>query len=331
MYTRRDFARFGLGALGGLPLAHTLPLSAWQAKATTHHRIDSTIHGVRIGIESYSFATLPHDEVLDVVIASMAEMGLNNCGLWETLILPPELYQRQQEARGTGGPPAPERRAAMAAANDAIKQWQMTVSLDFFKDIRKKFDTAGIDLSYFTPGALTPKSSDEELQRACDIAHALGTPSLVSSMSQSVAKRFAPFAEKNDLKVGLLGGGNVLSPDSSGVATTANFLEMVGYSKNYGIQLDIGDATGGGLDALQFVKDNYAQISAINLKDRGRDKASKPWGEGDSHVKEVLLYVRDNKYPIPCYIDCDYPTAPDSTRIADIKRSFAYIKTALAS
>jgi sugar phosphate isomerase/epimerase len=54
---------------------------------------------------------------------------------------------------------------------------------------------------------------------------------------------------------------------------------------------------------------------------------SVPWGEGDTPIKEILRLVRDSKYPIRCYIDCDYKT---TDRPADVKRSFGYAKAALA-
>jgi hypothetical protein len=338
MFTRRDFAKFGLGTLGALPFSHAFPLSALQARAAAQPKITSTIAGVRMGFESYSLATLPHDGILDVLIGLMTEMGLDECNLMEALITPGNLVEAQRQARGPGGaaggppaPPSPERQAAMKAANDAVKQWRTTSPLDYFRDIRKKFDAAGIDLYAYSPSNLTAASTDEDLQRTSDIVHALGARLMTSAMPRSVAKRFVPLAEKGDLKVGLQGRPDIHSTDPDMIATPANFLEAVAYSKNYAIQLDIGDATGGGFDALQFVKDSHEHFCGLNLKDRTKDKTSMPWGQGDSHIKEVLLLIRDNHYPIHTYVDCDYKTAPDSTRIADVKRCLAYAKTVLAT
>jgi len=44
-------------------------------------------------------------------------------------------------------------------------------------------------------------------------------------------------------------------------------------------------------------------------------------------IKEILRLVKKSEYPIRCYIDCDYKT---TDRPADVKRSFAYAKAALA-
>jgi sugar phosphate isomerase/epimerase len=230
-----------------------------------------------------------------------------------------------------GAPPSPEKQAATAAANDALKQWRMTVSLDTFKDIRRKFDAAGINLYGYTPAVPTAATSDEELKRSCDMAQALGVKLIVSAMSRSVAKRFAPLAEKYDLKVGLQGRPKISSTDPDAVSTPADYLEAVGYSKNYAIWMDIGDATAGGFDVLSFAKENHAHIAGLNLKDRKKDNTSMPWGEGDAHLKEILLLIRDNKYPIRCYIDCDYKTAPGGTRTADVKQCYQYAKEVLGA
>jgi hypothetical protein len=55
-----------------------------------------------------------------------------------------------------------------------------------------------------------------------------------------------------------------------------------------------------------------------------------PWGQGDSRIKEILQLVRDKKYPIRCYIDCDYATAEGTTRVADVKRCMEFARAALA-
>jgi hypothetical protein len=53
-----------------------------------------------------------------------------------------------------------------------------------------------------------------------------------------------------------------------------------------------------------------------------------PWGEGDTPIAGVLQWIRDGKYPIRAFIDCDYQ--PDTNRAADIKRCFGYARKALA-
>ena len=149
-------------------------------------------------------------------------------------------------------------------------------------------------------------------------------------VTRSVAKRLAPIAEKHGIKVAFQGRPNILSTDPEAMAKPADFEEAMSYSKNFGSSIDIGDATGGGWDALKFIQDTHARVFALNLKDRTKAGISMPWGQGDSQIKEILRLVRDMKYPIRCYIDCDYATAPGTTRLADIRRCMEFAKAALA-
>jgi sugar phosphate isomerase/epimerase len=110
------------------------------------------------------------------------------------------------------------------------------------------------------------------------------------------------------------------------IAKPADFEAVVALSKSYSMSFDIGDGTGGGYDSLQFVEAHHDRIGLIYLKDRRKDRLSVPWGEGDTPVAEVLRLVRDRKYPIRCYLDCDYRS---TNRAADVQRSFAYAKAAL--
>src|SRR5262250_2630327 len=94
MYSRREFGKF---ALAGLPMTVALA----RGSAYGSGRIDSKINGVRIGIQSYSFRTLPLDEA----IKAMAEIGIGEC----------ELFSGHVEPRfgpPGGGGPRPQAAAA---------------------------------------------------------------------------------------------------------------------------------------------------------------------------------------------------------------------------
>src|SRR5581483_4544908 len=75
MYTRRDFSKI---ALAGLPLA-----ASWGA------RLDSTVSGVRLGVQTYSYRELPMNGILDSVIKAMTETGLAECELFAQQVEPP--------------------------------------------------------------------------------------------------------------------------------------------------------------------------------------------------------------------------------------------------
>jgi sugar phosphate isomerase/epimerase len=326
MYTRRDFGRFALGVVQYAGLQWPLAMFGAETKS------DGMIGGVRIGLESYSLSTLPHDTIVDTMIRVMVEMGLREGSVTDATLQPTDLAEKLRLARGNGGQGrtlSAEQQAAVTEANNALKQWKASVGLDYFKDVRKKFNAAGLDINAFFPGGMTANSTDAELERNCDIAKALGARVIINMMTKSAAKRFAPLAEKNDLRVALTGRPSGASTNPDLIMVPADYLEVVGYSKNYGIDLDTGDATGGGFDVMPFFREHHDKFISLHLKDRKKDNTSMPWGEGDSPVREVLELIRDKKYPILGYIDCDYATAPGGDRVADVKKCLAYAKSVL--
>src|SRR5947209_8113365 len=102
---------FGKIALATFPISRALAA-----------KIDSKINGVLIGAQTYSF----RDRPLDAAIAAMQEIGLGEC----------ELFMGHVEPKGLRG--------------EKLKNWRLTSPLSYFKSIRQKFDTAGIELYAYT-------------------------------------------------------------------------------------------------------------------------------------------------------------------------------------
>jgi sugar phosphate isomerase/epimerase len=154
----------------------------------------------------------------------------------------------------------------------------------------------------------------------------MGAKLITLNIPISAAKRVAPLVDKSAFTIGLLGSPNMSSTNTDAIARPEQFEQAVSFSKNYGMSFDIGDATGGGYDALKFVADHHDRIALLYIKDRRKTGESVPFGEGDAPIGQVLRLIRDRKSPIPCYLDCDYRT---TNRAADVKRSFEYVKAAL--
>lgn len=312
MYSRRHLGKLALAAL---------PNAALAAK-----KIDSSVHGIEFGVQSYIFSGLglPPGDVLDVLIASMVESGLGNCDLFAPLIQPPAILERINSGpggRGAEGPP--DVAVARAKAREELAQWYMTVPLDYFRGIRRKFDDSGIAIRALSrfPGA-----TEAELSRTFEVAEVLGAKILVNGLTVTAAKRLSPLADRHNFTVGILGGSNARSTNPDSVSSPGPFEQAVSFSKNYGMCFDIGDSTAGGCDALKFVEDHRDKLVLLYLKDRLKTGEKVPFGEGDAPIKQVLRLLRDRKYAIPCYLDCDYTT---KNRPADVKRSFEYAKAAL--
>jgi sugar phosphate isomerase/epimerase len=234
-------------------------------------KIDSVVHGIQFGLQSYIFSRigLPQESLVDTVIASMVECGLGECDFFAPLVAP-----------GL----APEQ----------------------YRPIRKKFDDAGIEV-YGLSGF--PGSTEAELARTFEIAEVLGASVITLGVTLPAARRIVPMVEKSKFRIGIQGNPNMNPTNPDTIARPEQYEEAVSLSKSYGISFDIGDATGSGYDTLPFVKTHLDLITLIYLKDRRRDHLSVPWGEGDTPVAEVLRLIRDRKAPVRCYIDCDYKTS----------------------
>src|SRR5262249_41057852 len=157
-----------------------------------------------------SFRTLSN---LDDIIKAMTTIGLGEAELMsnhaEAALGAPG---QQGPPRGAGGPPGgagggrpqltPEQRAAFQEQQqqraEELRKWRAGVSIDRFKDVRQKFDDAGIAiglLCFNMPQSIT----DDEIDYGFQMAKVLGVKSISSTTQVSVAKRIAPFADKHKI------------------------------------------------------------------------------------------------------------------------------------
>src|ERR1035438_9938297 len=115
------------------------------------------------------------------------------------------------------------------AAREALRKWRLTVPLDGYRRVRKKFEDAG--LLYFSHNlSFRDDFTDEEIDRGFQMAEALGTRIITASSPLTVFPRLQPFAEKYKFKVALHNHGN--PPE--------DFEQVIAMSPNFWINLDVG-------------------------------------------------------------------------------------------
>ena len=284
MLTRREFAGIAAGA----------PLVLAAAK------LNSTVHGVLIGCQSYSF----RDRPLDEAIKAIAEVGLSECELYMGHVEP-------KEVRGREG-------------REQLRQWRTTVSLDEFKGIRKKFDGAGIDI-YAYNYSFRDDMDDAELERGFEFAKALGARCITASSTLSTAKRLAPFADKHKIPVGMHGHSNVKDPNE--FARPESFAQAMALSPYFRVNLDVGHFFAAGYDPVKYLEEHHDKIVTLHLKDRKKEQGlNQPFGQGDTPLKEVLQLLKAKKYRIPANIEYEYK-GEDS--LAEVKKCYAFCRQAL--
>jgi hypothetical protein len=311
-FSRRQF--IGIAA-AGLALSQTL-----EAKM-----INSRIHGVYVGLQTYSLRGLRYD----AVIPAMKQVGIGECELFATQVEP------------------------LAADVPDLAKWRASdAALTYFADVRKKFNDAGIAIYGYngrfgtpagrggrgarggtggpgaggpgagaaaappaapaTPPPAPPPVTDEEIERQFEIGKTLGAKTLNTGVQPAIADRVGKFAEKYKMIVGI----------------TAQTPETLAMSPYFRYDIDIGNYTAAGHDALQFVKDNYDKITDIHLKDCKLNGPSVPFGTGDSHMKEILQMMKKRKSQIRANVDCDYPGT--GTSVEELQKCFDYVKKCLA-
>jgi sugar phosphate isomerase/epimerase len=303
MYSRREFART---VVASVPLASALA----QAR-----KIDSKIAGVQIGTQTYSFRDLP----LDRAIAATVEVGLG-----EVELFPPA---HVEPPRGPAAIPGQSQGDARKAAREALRQWRLTVSMDEFKNVRKKFEDAGIQI-YAYNYSFADDFTDDEIERGFEMTKTLGANIITASSTLSIAKRVAPFAEKHKMIVAYHGHSDIRDPNQ--FAKPESFAAAMAMSKQFAVNLDIGHFTAANYDPVAYIQENHDRIVILHLKDRKRDQGPNvPWGQGDTPIKTVLQMLRDKKWPIRAYIEYEYRGADDS--VTEVKKCFQYCKEALKS
>lgn len=293
-----------------------LPVSAALARM-----IDSKIDGVQLGVQSYSFRDLPLDEAIKAMVAD----GLGDCELFSPHIEAGGV--EALEAAFQPGSTREQRRAAMAEYTKKVQQWRLTVPLDYFKQVRAKFNNAGINL-YAYNLSFNQHFTDEEIDRGFLMAKALGVGIITASTTLPVAQRVVPFAEKHKLIVAMHGHSDVKDPNQ--FATPESFAKALAMSKYYRINLDIGHFTAAGYDAVDFIRKNHDKIVLLHLKDRKKNQGPNvPWGEGDTPIKQVLLLLKQNRYPIPAFIEYEYKGTGSSPE--EVAKCYRYCKDVLTA
>jgi sugar phosphate isomerase/epimerase len=310
MYTRRDFGKIALAAL---PLASALA------------KINSKVNGVQLGVQTYSFRDLPPEGIVDAVVKAMTEIGLGECEVFASQFEPAQPRMGGGGGRGRGTtPPDPAVVAAREKARADLRDWRLSVSMDHFKNLKKKFEDAGIAI-YASNYSFNNSFTDDEIERGFEFAKALGVRAITASTTVSVAKRVVPFADKHKMIVAMHGHDNVRDPNQ--FAKPESFEQAMALSKNFWINLDIGHFFAAGYDPVAYIQEHHDRISNLHLKDRKKNHGQNtPWGQGDTPIKEVLQLLKSKKYDIPADIEFEYR---GEDPVAEVRKCFQYCKDAL--
>jgi sugar phosphate isomerase/epimerase len=276
-------------------------------------RADSVFGDVHIGVISYSFRSLPADQILPAIVnAGLSEVELMSNHAEAMLGAPPV-------RRSVGGVPDAEGLAA-------LEKWRATVPMSRFTDLARTFANSGVTvrlLCYNLPRSV----NDEEIEYCFRMAEALGVRAISSTAQIATAKRVAPFAANHRIR--WAGHNHDRTDDPEEFATTESLAAIMALGEYMAVNLDVGHFTAANYDAVAYLREHHSRITNLHLKDRKKNHgANLPWGQGDTPLREVLQVLKQEKYDIPASIEYEYAGKDDP--VTEVGRCVQYCKDALA-
>ncbi len=260
--------------------------------------------GVTLGVMTYSYRALPQvpgTERVDNEIEALKQNGARDIEFFESELQPP---QRAED----------------------LDKWRKATQLDRMAVMKKKLDAAGIVTHAYTVNYRSILT-DDDIEATFAQAAALGTGVIATSTQVDMAKRLAPFAGRHKILVAFHGHSNTRDPNE--FATPESFDAALALSKNFRINLDIGHFFAAGYDPVDFIRKNHARITHLHIKDRKRnDGPNAPWGEGDTPIKQVLLLLKKEKYPLPALVEYEY--SGKGTPVEEVQKCLNYMTSAIA-
>jgi sugar phosphate isomerase/epimerase len=313
MYTRREFGKVTLASLAAAAVG--------GAKLGA---IDSTIGGVKVGSITYSFRGIPRPDAgdyMDTFIRAFTETGLGFCELESVRVEPPP------GIAGGGRVPSPLT-PEYTKIREELKQWRLAAPMDRFREIRAKFDKAGIQLMSYV-FTFAEDGTPAEREHAFRAAQALGVNVIGSNQTRTfMGKELAPLAEKYGIAVSWHNHANVKDPTE--VGSVESFKALFSQSKMFKANLDIGHFVAGNNDPIAFIRQYHDRITHLHLKDRRRDGGPNvAWGQGETPIADVLRLLQKEKYPI--YAIIEYEHMGERPPVEEVNMCVAYIRKALGA
>lgn len=299
MRSRREFNR---AALAGLT-ASVLP--GWVSRTAAMQ-----VRGVKVGLITGSLNPLGElggRDPIDVIIEQCKQLDVLDVEL--VTVFP----QGQPEVVNSGrfGQPPAQITPDYMKTRQALRDWRIALPLDRFKEVRRKFDAAKLNLFSYVY-TIDDHMTDAEIEAAFRQLQALGVPMFTTNQTRvGMGPRIAPLSEKYNIKAAWHPHAEIQDPNE--VATPASMEKLLAMSKSFVINLDIGHFAAGNNDVLAFLKKHHERIAHLHVKDRKRDKGPNvQLGTGDTPIKESATLIRDERWPIMLILEREYRDAPGS-------------------
>jgi sugar phosphate isomerase/epimerase len=295
----------------------------------------SKFFGVQIGVITYSFRSMPGsaEQILQYITDSgISAIELMGDAVEEYAGKPVNPVKMPPWVAGQPPKLTDEQKAQMAAYAKQVADWRAAVSMDKFAEIKNLYNKAGVSIYAFKPNALGANNTDAEIEYALKAAKALGAKSVTVELPTDPAqsKRLGDLGEKHKVYIGY---------HAHTQATDTAWDTALSQSPYNSMNLDCGHyiAAGGNNTKetlLALIEAKHDRITTMHIKDRQtklNGGNNKPWGQGDTPLKEILNLLKAKKYDIPATIELEYDIPAGSDAVKETKNCLLFAKTALGA
>jgi sugar phosphate isomerase/epimerase len=306
--------------------------------------LKKTINGVQLGLITYSFRALK-DQSAEATLQYILDCGVNSIELMgetaESFISRPEnkinkrtYYNLSRKKRNNSLSKDEEKeldelKKQQDSYDKEVLTWKKTRSISRFSDLRKMYNSAGVEIYAFKPNYLLRKgNSDSDINYAMQAGKLLGASHVTIELPEDSnhSLKLGKLAKRNGIKVAYHGH------EQQHAKWWDTALEQ---SSHNAMNLDLGHyIAAGNTDAIELIEKQHPNILSMHVKDRQNPKNGKknmPFGQGDTPIIDVLQMMRDNSYNFAATIEYEYQTPKDSSIIEEIKKSIEYCQNALES
>lgn len=320
MMSRRDLlgSAAAVAAIAVAP-SHVLGAAGTPAAA----KPNSVFNGVRIGTITYSFRGVENT-------AEGTLKAILKCGLSEVELMsgPVDDYVGlsggPRGGKGKGAEKSEQQKGAARESQEDQRKRRLAVPMAKYEALRKMYNDAGVNIHIVKYDNIGEQNmTDEEIDNCFQAAKALGATGITRELSDPIAKRLGPFADKHKIWIGF--------HNHTQLKPTTYDEGVLSYGKYVGINFDVGHYLAGtGQSPIPFIEKYHERIVSLHLKDRTKAGGNLPWGQGETPIKEILQLMRKNKWTFPADIELEYRVPEGSNAVAEVAKCVQYCKGALA-
>ncbi|MFA5328734.1 MAG: sugar phosphate isomerase/epimerase [Prolixibacteraceae bacterium] len=290
---------------------------------------NSKFGGVQIGAITYSWRSMPESpqDVINYCLqAGISDLELMGNVAENYLGLPPSPPHPPRDLQQTDDDKAFYQKT-LADATEAQRKWRLALDMQKYKDLRKMFNKAGINIHIikFSPANWT----DEEIDYAFNAAKAIGAKGVTNEIGEEACKRLAPFAEKHKMYA-------IFHQHAQPAEPGWNFDKFLAISPRIMLNFDAGHYFGStGKHPNEIIRNLHDRIVSIHLKDKTGPRSTPPntnqvWGKGEMPIADLLLLLKKEKWPIYVDVELEYKVPADSDAAKEVTKCVEYAKKILS-